>query len=179
MQIGNWQARVQCVEAVDDASGNLENIRDNMVVGDLSENEEKVFRALLGEFSDVFSQSEHDVGYCDKIPHRINVVDTHPVKRLYRRIPVNQWDEVNSYLQVLYRMVPKYSKISYQDLSQYPSLTLRVPKMSLSVEIKHISDERIYILARNNSMHETKNKRLRDMQEISRVSTNKKSINIT
>ena len=75
-KIGNWQARVQCVEAVEDASGNLENIRDKIVVGDLSENEEKVFRALLGEFSDVFSQSEHDVGNCDKIPHRINLVDT-------------------------------------------------------------------------------------------------------
>ena len=98
-KIGNWQARVQCVEAVEDASGNLENSRDKMVVGDLSENEEKVFRALLGEFSDVFSQSEHDVGYCDKIPHRIHLVDTHPVRRPYRRIPVNQWDEVNSYLQ--------------------------------------------------------------------------------
>ena len=43
----------------------------------------------------------------------------------------------------------------------------------------HQADERIYLLARNDSKYETKNKILRDMQEISRVTSNKKPTNIT
>ena len=98
-KLGTWQARVHSVKAVEEDKGKECDIRSKMVVGELSEEEETVFRALLNEFPDVFSRGEHDVGYCDKIPHRIDLVDQRPVRRPYRRIPINQWDEVNSYLQ--------------------------------------------------------------------------------
>ena len=55
-KIGNWQAQVQCIDAIEDVSGNLENIRDTMVVWYLSKNDEKAFRDLLDNFSDIFSR---------------------------------------------------------------------------------------------------------------------------
>ena len=68
--MGRWHARVQCLESVE-CRGKVAEIRDKMTVGDLSTGEEDVLIELITEFSYVFSQGEHDVGFCKKVQHQI------------------------------------------------------------------------------------------------------------
>ena len=86
---GRWHARVQCLEEVE-CRGKVADIRDKMAVGDLSTDEDNIVIELITDFSDVFSQSEHDVGYCEKVPHQIKLIEDRSLRRPYRKIPVNQ-----------------------------------------------------------------------------------------
>ena len=49
----------------------------------------------------VFSKGEFDVGFCDKIPHKIRTEDEVPINLPFRRIPPHNVQEVNKLLEKL------------------------------------------------------------------------------
>jgi dUTPase len=65
---------------------------------ELSPDETRRLTTLIGKYSSVFSKGDHDLGYCDKIKHRIMTTDDIPVKVLHRRIPPHQWEAVREYI---------------------------------------------------------------------------------
>ena len=54
---------------------------------------------LLQENELAFSKGDLDLGYCDAIPHKINVTSNVPIRQPYRRIPPTQIAEVKKLLQ--------------------------------------------------------------------------------
>ena len=57
--------------------------------------------ALLKKHIDVFSKPDSDIGDCDMIRHRIDLVDDPPFKQKHRRIPPAMIDEVKKHLEEL------------------------------------------------------------------------------
>ena len=58
-------------------------------------------RHLLAEHNDLFAWSEMDLGYTDKVHHRIPVTTDVPVSQPYRRLPPKQFEEVRQHLKSL------------------------------------------------------------------------------
>ena len=57
--------------------------------------------ALLKKHIDVFSKHDSDIGDCDMIRHRIDLVDDTPFKQKHRHIPPAMIDEVRKHLEEL------------------------------------------------------------------------------
>lgn len=53
---------------------------------------------LLHEYEPSFSKGEFDLGYCDAIPHKINISSDISIRQPYRRIPPTQIEEVKELL---------------------------------------------------------------------------------
>ena len=51
---------------------------------------------------DIFSTSDTDIGQCNKVKHRIDLMDETPFKLRHSRIPPNIIDEVRQYLEQLH-----------------------------------------------------------------------------
>ena len=69
-------------------------------IGDgLDSNQKDSLETLLVKYSNVFSTSEDDIGFCDAVEHRIETEDNVPVKVPHRRIPPHHWSEVREYLR--------------------------------------------------------------------------------
>ncbi len=58
-------------------------------------------RALLGQFSFVFSTHEGDLGCTDLISHEIPLLDDVPVRQRYRRIPPSEYEVVKDHINQL------------------------------------------------------------------------------
>ena len=54
---------------------------------------------LIKRHYDRFSKDDMDIGYCDKVEHKIILDDDRPVRLPHRRIPPHQWSEVREYLE--------------------------------------------------------------------------------
>ena len=54
---------------------------------------------LIRKYYGGFSKDDMDIGYCDKVEHKIILDNQHPVRLPHRRIPPHQWDEVREYLE--------------------------------------------------------------------------------
>ena len=54
---------------------------------------------LIKRHFDRFSKDDMDIGYCDKVEHKIILDDDRPVRLPHRRIPTQQWNEVREYLE--------------------------------------------------------------------------------
>ena len=67
---------------------------------DCSEEEFVQLRDLLSEFSDTISKHDLDLGFTDKVKHRI-IDDDVPVAQPFRRIPPGQMEEVKLHIQDL------------------------------------------------------------------------------
>ena len=57
--------------------------------------------ALLRKHIDVFSKHDGDIGDCDMIKHRIDLIDNTPFKQKHRRIPPAMIDEVRKHIEEL------------------------------------------------------------------------------
>ena len=99
-QVGKWTAFVSTIESnkAKFASPKLKYILDNLTIGPVKPQEYEALVKLITEYQGVFSEGEHDVGFCSKIKHKIKLHDDRPVRLPYRRIPPNQWPEVKAYL---------------------------------------------------------------------------------
>ena len=74
------------------------NIEENP----LMEDQQRLrLKELLMKHKDIFSISETDIGQCDKIKHRIDLINEKPFKQRHRRIPPNMIDEVRQHLEQL------------------------------------------------------------------------------
>ena len=67
----------------------------------LNEPQKTKLRELLMKHRDIFSTSDIDIGKCNRIKHRIYLIDPTPFKQRYRRIPPSMIDEVRAHLEQL------------------------------------------------------------------------------
>ncbi|PIK44051.1 hypothetical protein BSL78_19097 [Apostichopus japonicus] len=67
----------------------------------LSSEQRQQAENLLRMNSDVFAASDTDLGYTDKVTHRIYLKDETPIKQPYRRIPPSQIEEVREHVRKL------------------------------------------------------------------------------
>ena len=58
-------------------------------------------KRMLSSFEDIFSKGDEDIGFCNLVKHRIDLVDPTPFKQRYRTIPPSMFDEVREHLQKL------------------------------------------------------------------------------
>lgn len=58
-------------------------------------------KSLLLQHVDVFSKDDSDIGDCDMIKHRIDLLDDTPFKQKHRRIPPSMIDEVRKHIEEL------------------------------------------------------------------------------
>ncbi|PIK34653.1 hypothetical protein BSL78_28525 [Apostichopus japonicus] len=89
-------------------------LESKMTIGDkLNVSQREELRALLHRYDDVFSQHEETLA-CDKVEHRIILLDDKPVKVPHRRIPPHRWKEVRDHLQqLLSRQIIRESSSPY------------------------------------------------------------------
>ena len=57
--------------------------------------------ALTKQYSDIFAQNDLDIGHYQGVKHRIELIDEHPFKQRYRRIPPHMFEEVSDHLRQL------------------------------------------------------------------------------
>ena len=68
----------------------------------LSEEERKKVELLLMQHKDIMSTGDLDIGLCNKIKHRIDMIDPTPFKQKHRRIPPHMIEEVRTHLEQLH-----------------------------------------------------------------------------
>ena len=77
------------------------------------DHKEQVAR-LIQKHDVVFSKTPYDVGCCDKVPHKIHIVDSIPISQPYRRVPPRDLQEVRTLLQnLLDRGIIRQSSSAY------------------------------------------------------------------
>lgn len=80
----------------------------------LNEKQKEQVARLVQKHDGVFSKGPFDVGFCDRIPHKITTVDEKPISEPYRRIAPHQVQEVKDMLQnLLDQGIIKKSDSSY------------------------------------------------------------------
>lgn len=92
-------------------------VQDSIAAIDLghlpAEVQDKV-RALLGQYSSIFSAHDGDLGCTDLISHEIPLLDDVPVKQRYRRIPPSEYEVVKDHInQLLSAQVIRESSSPY------------------------------------------------------------------
>ncbi len=71
-------------------------------------------KALLAEYSHVFTLEDEDLGFTKRVQHEINLVDDAPVNLPYCRIPPNKYREAKEHLvQLLRKGVIQESSSAY------------------------------------------------------------------
>lgn len=79
-----------------------EKIKAEVHISDsISAEQRKELEALLISYKDIFSKHEADIGTCDRVKHRIELVDEIPFKQKHRRIPPAMINEVRDHLEQL------------------------------------------------------------------------------
>ena len=73
------------------------NIDENI----LDANQKETLNALLRKHKDIFSTSSTDIGQCNLIKHRIDLIDETPFKQRHRRIPPCMLEEVQQHIEQL------------------------------------------------------------------------------
>ena len=78
------------------------NLMAEMDLGtEMTDDELASLTDLCNKYNDIFSTGDYDLGYCNKISHKIYLQDDFPVKVPHRRIPPHQWQEVRDHIQTL------------------------------------------------------------------------------
>lgn len=67
----------------------------------LSPEQEQLGKALLGKYSEVFSQGEGDLGCTVLVEHEVPLMDDVPIRQRYRRLPPSQLERVKAHIQEL------------------------------------------------------------------------------
>ena len=69
--------------------------------GILSKEQKDQLKNLLRTHKDTFSSSDTDIGLCNTIKHRIDLLDETPFKQRHRRIPPGMIEEVRQHIEQL------------------------------------------------------------------------------
>ncbi|XP_053372981.1 uncharacterized protein LOC123532109 [Mercenaria mercenaria] len=67
----------------------------------LNDEQKTRLRQLLMKHKDIFSTSDMDIGQCNRVKHRIDLIDPTPFKQRHRRIPPAMIEEVRQHLEQL------------------------------------------------------------------------------
>jgi transposase InsO family protein len=70
-------------------------------VSSLDVDQHRRLTEIIIKFSDIFSQSDTDIGHTTAVHHKVNLADDIPFKQRTRRIPPGMFDDVRSHLQQL------------------------------------------------------------------------------
>ena len=71
------------------------------ISSNLTQEQDERLRSLLQKHIDIFSKDDSDIGDCDMIKHRIDLIDDTPFKQRHRRIPPSMIDEVRQHIEEL------------------------------------------------------------------------------
>lgn len=82
------------------SDSNLKQLLDKIDVGGTPEQRAELW-LLLTSYAEVFAFDDDDLGYTDKVQHKIQLVDDIPVTQPYRRIPPTQYGEVREHITQL------------------------------------------------------------------------------
>ena len=74
---------------------------ESHIDSNLPPDQKESVEALLKKHIDVFSKYDSDIGDCDMIRHRIDLVDDTPCKQKHRCIPPAMIDEVRKHIEEL------------------------------------------------------------------------------
>jgi hypothetical protein len=96
------------------------SLLDKMDVGpNLEDSQTAKLGEVISKHKTAFSSSDHDIGRCDLVEHRIHTNDDMPIKVPHRRIPPHNWDEVREYLRKSLDMgIIRESCSPYSDVSE-------------------------------------------------------------
>lgn len=100
IQIGKYE-HPSPIAPTDEAR--TDEIMSQIDIGECTDTQLQKLRDLIGKYPDLFSKGDEDLGYCDKIKHRIHTTDDIPVRVPYRRIPPHQRQAVQEYLDTQLR----------------------------------------------------------------------------
>ena len=67
----------------------------------LQPEEKAQIQNLVRKYADCFAWSDTDLGFTDRVKHRIYLTDDHPIKQPYRRVPPSVLSEVKSHIEEL------------------------------------------------------------------------------
>lgn len=76
-------------------------LKTSLIGTALTTEQDQQVRELLLHHVSIFSKSDTDIGRCDKIKHRIDLIDERPFKQRHRRIPPSMVDEVRQHIKQL------------------------------------------------------------------------------
>ena len=89
---------------------NLSVDEDNL----LTEDQKNTLYSLLEKHKEIFSTSDIDIGICNRIKHRIDLITDIPFKQRHRRVPPSMIEEVRQHIeQLLAAKVIRPSKSPY------------------------------------------------------------------
>ena len=77
---------------------------DQRGIEEWSETEQAEVHELMAEFQHLFALSDLELGCTSVVKHRINVNNSVPFKERYRRIPPQEFDEVQNHLQEMLKV---------------------------------------------------------------------------
>lgn len=99
---------------------------------DIGGNEEErvALCALLARYIDVFADDDENLGHTDKVKHEIKLIDDIPVTQPYRRVPPNQYQEVQEHISNLFK-----KGIIQESGSAYASPVVIVLKSDSSIRL--------------------------------------------
>ena len=94
---------------MEDREDHVENIEENETLKQVHIDTNKKLNTdqlheinkLLKKHVDIFSTGESDIGFCDRIKHRIDLIDETPFKQKTRRIPPAMINEVRQHIEQL------------------------------------------------------------------------------
>lgn len=107
----------------------MQTILDKLDIGG-TEEERVALCALLSRYIDVFTDDDENLGHTDKVKHEIKLVDDVPVTQPYRRIPPNQYQEVQEHISKLLK-----KGIIQESESAYASPVVVVRKSDGSIRL--------------------------------------------
>jgi hypothetical protein len=71
------------------------------IESNLTKEQDTQIRELLLKHQEIFAKNDNDIGHCDRVKHRIDLIDDTPFKQPHRRIPPAMVDEVREHLENL------------------------------------------------------------------------------
>lgn len=118
------------VEANDEQLGSkVQSVLEKLDIGG-TEDERALLYALLAKYVDIFTDDDDNLGFTDKVKHEIKLVDDTPVTQPYRRIPPNQYKDVQEHISKLLK-----KGIIQESESSYASPVVVVRKSDGSIRL--------------------------------------------
>ena len=91
---------------------------------------------------DIFSQDDTDLGLCEEVKHRIELLDETPFKQRHRRIPPNMIDELRDHLeQLLASKVIRRSKSPW--CSNVVLVRKKTGKLRMCIDYRMLNDRSV------------------------------------
>ncbi len=107
----------------------VQSVLDKLDIGG-TDDERAALCALLTRYIDVFTNDDDDLGFTDKVRHEIKLLDDVPVTQPYRRIPPNQYKDVQEHISKLLK-----KGIIQESESSYASPVVVVRKSDGSIRL--------------------------------------------